>query len=146
MGAELDMGRCSPPLARSSWRRALAPRGLRIYYKQTCAKIPKRSKIQDPLDPRSGIQVDLRSSSSGFVEGSRGSWIQHFRLCERSYGSWIQHCRFWQIGEVGAALKGVRGGTTATRRGWENDARTECAEWSPGYTYAFRLNRQLELR
>ena len=63
-------------------------------YTQTCAKIPKRSKIQDPLDPRSGIQVDLGSSSSGFVEGSRGSWIQHFRFSERSYGSWIQHCRF----------------------------------------------------
>ena len=61
---------------------------------QTCAKIPKRSKIQDPLDPRSWIQVDLGSSSSGFVEGSRGSWIQHFRFCERSYGSWIQHIRF----------------------------------------------------
>ena len=49
---------------------------------QTCAKIPKRSKIQDPLDPRSGIQVDLGSSNSGFVEGSRGSWIQHFIFCE----------------------------------------------------------------
>ena len=61
---------------------------------QTCAKVPKRSKIQDPLDPRSGIQVDLGSSISGFVKGSRGSWIQHCRFCERSYGSWILHFRF----------------------------------------------------
>ena len=52
-----------------------------MYWSQGCAKIPKRSGIQDPQDPRSGILMDLGSSISGFVVGSWGSWIQHFRFC-----------------------------------------------------------------
>ena len=68
------------------------------YHRERETTISSTDLCQDPkkiqADPRSGIQVDLGSSSSGFVEGSRGSWIQHFRFCERSYGSWIQHCRF----------------------------------------------------
>ena len=33
------------------------------YHDLTCAKIPERSRIQDPQDPRSGILMDLGSYS-----------------------------------------------------------------------------------
>ena len=55
--------------------------------KQGCAKIPKRSGIQDPQDPRSMILMDLRSNISGFVAGSCVYWILHAHFVERSW--WI---------------------------------------------------------
>ena len=45
----------------------LIGRWVKFKWRQICAKIPKRSKIQDPLDSRSGIQVELGSSTSDFA-------------------------------------------------------------------------------
>ena len=61
--------------------------------KQGCAKIPKRSLIQDPQDPRSGILMDLGSIISGFVVGSWGCWIPHAHFVERSW--WILDPAFY---------------------------------------------------
>ena len=61
--------------------------------KQGCAKIPKRSWIQDPQDPRSGILMDIGSSISGFVVGSWGSWLLHAHFVERSW--WILDPAFY---------------------------------------------------
>ena len=66
----------------------------RYIHQQGCAKIPKRSGIQDPQDPRSGIMMDFGYSISGFVLGSWGSWIQHFRFCRGILGILDPTCSF----------------------------------------------------
>ena len=60
-----------------------------LFTEQGCAKIPKRSGIQDPQDPRSGILVDLGSSISGFVVGSWDLGSCMLILSRDPDGSWI---------------------------------------------------------
>ena len=62
-----------------------------MHTKQTCAKIPKRSKIQDPLDPRSGMQVDLGSSTSDFARDPMdlGSSTSYFVRDPMDLGSYF---------------------------------------------------------
>ena len=74
-----------------------------ISFSQGCAKIPKRSGIQNPQDPRSGILMDLGSSISGFAWGS---WILHAHFVERSW--WILDPAFCTLprdpGDLGSCI------------------------------------------